>query len=213
MNGACIDEVGVEVLAADYDNLVVNLLMEYFYISGKADYTLDFSKETMECYTNIHREVSQCTYFKGYWDLTLDDDKKLRGVSYDIAELYTGNYNWTDYEIETALTPARGAGHCLNFRVQGAMRSYAVGFFEDDKLILKKNNYGYETLMEKDFNWSHDETYIVRVRVIKGEIDVYVDDELMLSFIDEEPYLYGCAGLSIQQGGQCLYDYIKISEY
>lgn len=212
LSGACIDEVGVEVLAADNDNLVVDLLMEYFHIHGKADYTLDFSKETMECYTNTHREVSQCTYFKGYWDLTLNENRQLRGVSYDVAELYTGDYNWNDYEVETALTPVRGMGHCLNFRVQGAMRSYAVGLFEENQLILKKNNCGYETLIKKDFNWSHGETYRIKVRAVRGEISVYVNDEFMFKFIDEEPHLYGCAGLSLQQGGQCLYDYIKIKE-
>lgn len=47
----------------------------------------------------------------------------------------------------------------MNIRVQGAMRSYAAGFSKNNKLVLRKNYYGYTTLCETDFEWKVDEEY------------------------------------------------------
>ena len=69
----------------------------------------------------------------------------------DFAEGYTGHYQWGDYQVEADLTPVVGEHHYLNFRVQGAIRSYAVGFCGIGQLALLKNKNGYRTLCTEAF--------------------------------------------------------------
>lgn len=208
----CIDEVGVEILSSTNSHKACsNIFIEWMNFEGKANYILDFKKETMEIWDVFHREVSQCTRLKGHW--TLDENKKLMGVTADETELFTGNYYWTDYEVSTLMTPIVGNGDCLNFRVQGAIKSYAVGLF-DDKLILKKNNNGYVSLAEVNFEWNTKSSYLIKADIVDNIIKIYVNDKLMIEYTDiDKPYLFGSVGVSILDKGQCKWDWIKVKEY
>jgi len=106
------------------------------YFSGSPDYTIDFSKCEEEVWNYHHKEVSQFTRLKGLLYLC---DNNLHLSCADFGEAYTGHHNWTDYTAQFHITPITGKRHMVNVRVQGAMRSYGAGFYENGKLGLFKN--------------------------------------------------------------------------
>lgn len=100
----------------------------------------------------------------------------------------------------------------MNIRVQGAMRSYAAGFSKNNKLVLRKNYYGYTTLCETDFEWKVDEEYKISLTADGSIISVSVNDKEYLKFTDSDlPLLTGCAGISVEKGSHCLYRDIAIT--
>ncbi len=100
----------------------------------------------------------------------------------------------------------------MNIRVQGAMRSYAAGFSGNNKLVLRKNYYGYTTLCETDFEWKMDEEYKISLTADGLTISVSVNDKEYLNFTDSDlPLLNGCAGISVEKGSHCLYRDIAIT--
>ena len=113
------------------------------------------------------------------------------------AESYTGDYYWRDYSFEAIVIPKSGENHNINFRVQGAIRSYAVGFAPHNKIALYKNCNGYDTLHEEEFSWQNNQAYVIKVCALENEFRVYVDDREVMSYKDEtKPYLYGQIGFS-----------------
>ena len=47
----------------------------------------------------------------------------------------------------------------VNVRVQGAIRSYAVGLLPDGKAAILKNDNGYRILAENPFDWGCGKEY------------------------------------------------------
>ncbi|MCX7622092.1 MAG: hypothetical protein N2037_14795, partial [Acidimicrobiales bacterium] len=96
--------------------------------------------------------------------------------------------------------------HNINFRVQGAIRSYALGLAPDNKLILYKNENGYKELSGIPFSWKVNAEYAFRVDVSGPVIKVYYTDLLVMEFTDEyKPYLSGQIGVSLLNGSHCHY--------
>ena len=92
------------------------------------------------------------------------------------------------------------------------MRSYAAGFSKNNKLVLRKNYYGYITLCETDFEWKVDEEYKISLTADGSTISVSVNDKEYLKFTDSDlPLLTGCAGISVEKGSHCLYRDIAIT--
>ena len=106
----------------------------------------------------MHREVTQFTRLKGLMYLA---DDRLHLSCADFAEAYTGRHDWKDYEAAFRIAAHAGAHACVNFRVQGAIRSYAAGFDGEGSLSLFKNDNGYRTLASVPFAWE-SETGITR---------------------------------------------------
>lgn len=130
----------------------------------------------------------------------------------DFAEMYTGHHLWNNYRVTAVLKPVTGTEHFVNIRVQGAMRSYAAGFSKNNKLVLRKNYYGYTTLCETDFEWKVDEEYKISLTADGSTISVSVNDKEYLKFTDSDlPLLTGCAGISVEKGSHCLYRDIAIT--
>ena len=129
----------------------------------------------------------------------------------DFGEVYTGRHDWTDYTVQYELKPVLGKHHFVNFRVQGAIRSYAAGFCPGGKFGLYKNENGYRKLAEKKFSWEKGKTYTVSVTVKGSKITASVDDKKILEYNDiNKPYLYGCTGLSVREGSHCVCSGIKV---
>ena len=119
---------------------------------------------------------------------------------------------WNNYRVTAVLKPVTGTEHFVNIRVQGAMRSYAAGFSKNNKLVLRKNYYGYTTLCETDFEWKVDEEYKISLTADGSTISVSVNDKEYLKFTDSDlPLLTGCAGISVEKGSHCLYRDIAIT--
>lgn len=206
-NGVLVAQVGVELMSADH---VAVAYIDAFTVEGKADYVLDFGQERMEHWNNMHEEVSQFEYNVGNWRL---ENGKMAGHGAQLAQTFTGSTRWKDVEVETVLTPITGGGHNLEFRVQGALRSYAAGLAKGGKLKLYKKYLEYQTLAETDFNWEMGKSYEIKVIAAGNNIQVYANGCKMIEFVDEtNPYLTGCVGASIMDMGHCTFDYIKVEE-
>lgn len=91
----------------------------------------------------------------------------------------------------------------MNFRVQGAIRSYAAALCAGNRLVLRKNENGYRDLAETEFEWHCGETYRFRVEVMENRIRIYYEENLMIEYIDTDPYKEGAVGLSVLDGGSC----------
>jgi hypothetical protein len=177
------------------------------YFDGKADYTVEFKNETHEVWTPLHIEISQFTKVKGLMYL---EDGQLNLSCADFAEAYTGRHDWKDYDAIFTLTPVIGETHYVNFRVQGAIRSYAFGFDGKNKLALLKNENGYRKLAETAFDWQCGVNYTLSVEVKGNRIVVSCGDAKLEHTDVENPYLMGSVGVSVHKGSHCRYHSIRI---
>lgn len=210
MDGACLEEAGVRFTALEVDHSgkpgmkgVITAYMDDFDFCGLPDYSLNFFNERIEVWNNVHREISQFTYLKGIWELEGD---ALSGSCSDFAEAYTGGYDWKDYSFTATLLPQLGEYHTINFRVQGAVRSYAIGLSPDNRLTLYKNNNGYTELASIPYKWECGCEYTFRIEAVKAGIKVYCSHQLLMEFTDDNnPYLTGQVGVSVQKGSHCHY--------
>lgn len=205
-----IDEAGFafDMLGIQNQPVELTAMVDDLYFSGKPDYTVDCAKLEEDFWTPLHREISQFTKLKGLFYL---EDGRLHLSCSDFGEAYTGHHEWTDYTSTFALTPHTGQDHYVNVRVQGAIRSYAVGLAADGKLVLCKNENGYRVLAQADFSWQHDKEYHIQVCAKENSLTVSVDGTEYISFADKEnPYLTGSIGFSVRNGSHCSLKSIRI---
>lgn len=208
MGGVCLEEAGIKLIPKMGGNTLVAYLDDFDF-SGSPDYALDFAREKMEVWTGLHQEVSQFTYLKGIWKL---EDGELSGSCSDFGEAYTGAHDWSDYTYRMTLLPRLGDYHQINFRVQGAIRSYAAGLAPDNKLVLYKNENGYRVLATVNFPWEHGKAYTLMVKADGPSLTIFNQDQMMLSYTDHDaPYLTGSVGLSVRAGSHCHFKDLVIS--
>ena len=203
---ALVHEVGVELLTSDY---ALTAYLDEFAVFGDPDYRMDFAHERIEHWNNLHEEISQCMYNVGSWTL---EKGALVGHGAQLAEIFTGSTRWQNVHVKTALQPVTGKGHNLEFRVQGAMRCYAVGLAAENKLVLYKKNGQYEKLAETDLSWKNGCEYTLEATAVGNAITVSVDGEIALRYVDkDEPYLYGSVGLSSFGPASCQWRFIEVA--
>jgi ADP-ribosylglycohydrolase len=209
LTGVCIEEAGIEFIPVEVERKNGSLpsLIVYvddFSFSGAPDYEINFANERLEIWNGSHIEVSQLTYLRGIWTI---ENGELSGSYYgESAEAYTGDLNWEDYEFEATVIPKVGDYHRINFRVQGGIRSYAVGFAPNKKLTLYKNSNGYVELLSVDFDWVVGAEYCLGVHALENQYKIFVNDQLILQFVDQnEPYLSGQIGFSNFAGSHTHY--------
>ena len=90
--------------------------------------------------------------------------------------MYTGRYDWTDYEAQFVLMPVVGENHMVNVRVQGAIRSYAAGLLPGGQFAILKNENGYKVLAKTDFAWESGKEYCITVKAEGNRISACVGD-------------------------------------
>jgi len=209
MSGVCIGETGVKITYKDGITASEITLCDFGF-AGQAQYTIDFAKERNEFWHGTHVEASQFSYVKGLFRV---EDGQLSGSCADFGEAYTGDAAWTDYSFEGTVIPQLGECHGLNFRVGGAIRSYAVMLTPDGKLALRKNANGYRTLGEIDFPWEHGREYRFKITLRGNHIVVRHGDLTLLDYTDaDRPYLRGCVGVCVQKGSHAHFKNFTIGE-
>ncbi len=187
----------------------VTVYIDDLYAEGKVDYSVEFSKEKEEIWQGLHREISQFTRLKGIAYL---EQEKLHLSCCDLGAVYTGRHDWKDYEAEFTVTPVTGKNHYVNVRVQGAMRAYAVGLLPDQKAGILKNEKGWRILEETAFPWQPGEEYRIRVQVKGNEIRAVLNGDRKLFYRDDqEPYLQGSIGLTVEKGSHMSCTGIRVS--
>ena len=178
-----------------------------FCIDGCPDYTYDMAYSKEEKWPGLHREISQFTRLTGHMYLA---ENELHLSCSDFAECYTGAYHWTDYSAEFLITPRTGSFHMVNFRVQGGVRSYAIGLL-DHKIALLKNSNGYRILTEKSFEWAPDKPVRIRITASGNRIEAQVENEVLQYTDTDHPYLSGQIGLSVRDGSHVSLKCFRIS--
>lgn len=210
MNGALLEEAGFcfTVLKDSFDGAEVTAYVDDMAYGGVPDYGIDLLKEQEELWSQTHQEITQFTKVKGW---TWLEGEWLHVTGTDFAETYTGSEAFEDYVLEARLKPQRGEHHYVNVRVQGAMRSYAVGLHGPGRLALLKNENGYREVESVEYPWEEGREYCLRVEV-KGDTFRVLDGEGgILTWRDEEnPYLHGAVGFSVQDGSHCGYTGIRL---
>jgi hypothetical protein len=211
MEGAIIDEAGFvfDMLGERRNNTDLCCFIDDLWFDGKADYTIDLSKAKEEVWTGLHREIRQFSRLKGLW-------YRENGYAHlscaDFGEVYTGHHGWKDYTASFTVKPLTGKDHYVNVRVQGAIRSYAAGFAGDGKLVFEKNENPYRRLAEAPFAWEAGRDYTIAVTARGKRFTVAVDGREYISYTDDcDPYLSGCAGLSVRRGSHCALKNLRIS--
>lgn len=211
LEGALIDEIGLCFHVQGTHTQVFDFvgLIDDLYADGKADYSIDFANETEEQWTVLHKEISQFTKLKGLMYL---NDGEMHLSCSDFAEAYTGRHDWGDYRAKFFFTPLTGKHHMVNVRVQGAIRSYAVGLLPDGKAAILKNDNGYRILAETPFDWGCGKEYCIDVQVIGNKISAEIEGCCLEAVDEEKPYLFGAVGVSMQNGTHDKYRKIVISD-
>lgn len=207
---ACIEEVGVEItpLATAHGGLVYYLDSMDF--QGQPNYQIDFSNSSLEEWNPIHQEINQFTYLRGHW--VLEDGYLSGSMSGEAAECYTGAPEWDNYEVNAVILPKVGYHHRVLFRVQGAIRSYAVGLEEGNKLVLLKNDHGYQVLAEAEVDWKLDQSYTVNIQADQNTITVSLDGTKYITFTDDQsPYMQGQIGFGNIKGSRTYYKSYSVS--
>lgn len=209
MKNALIDEMGVVFRRSGsvssepfYTGFIDDL-----YADGSPSYEYSMSVAKEEFWTGLHREISQFTRLKGLMYLS---EQELHLSCCDFAECYTGRYDWKDYCAEFEITPHTGEFHMVNVRVQGAIRSYAVGLLPGGRVGILKNENGYRVLTDSEYAWKKGVPITVRVSVCGDEIDAEIDS-VKLHYVDEDyPYLSGQIGISVRDGSHISLGKVKI---
>lgn len=208
MDGVLIDEMGFCFHAGGFDReMIFSGFIDELYADGKPVYSIDFAKEREEVWTGLHKEISQFTRLKG---LAYMAGGHMHLSCADFAEMYTGRYDWTDYEAEFAVTPITGENHMVNVRVQGALRSYAAGLLPDGQFAILKNENGYRTLAQTDFAWETGKEYIITVKAEGDRITAAVGAVTLTVTDTDGAYKTGSIGVSMLNGTHDKYRYILV---
>ena len=200
MQGVLLDEAGFvfTINPEQSEASVLTVMVDDFYVTGAPEYTIDFSKERVEYWTPVHKEISQFTRLKGQF--CLEEGRALISCS-DYAECYTGHHGWKDYEVTAELEPVIGDEHYVAVRVEGAVRSYLAGFRSDRTFaVMKKTRQGMIVLGEIPCEWEHGQTYRITVNVTGNRILAKLQDTVLTVLDQDRPYLAGCIGLAVREG-------------
>lgn len=203
MHAARIAQAGIVLRNQSDDLWNGSILVAEMDWSGAAQFSDDFSHARPEA-----GSISGWTYLRGYWRL---EGGGYHGSGAGINESYTGDVAWQDYSYRVHLAPLSGRYHNINFRVQGALRSYALGLAPEDRLVLYKNDKGYHKLTETPFPWEFNQRYTLWARMKGNQIEAGSGDQLLLSWTDsDEPYLHGQVGLSNFAGCHTRYEMVEV---
>ncbi len=199
-----ISEIGVILcgVSSGRNNVDLAAYLDDMYVDGAPDYMIGFSGVAMDIWTPLHQEVPQFGRLKGH---TYLDGGFLSLSCADFGEMYTGHHSWRDYSISCVMRPLVGDIHLLLARVQGAMSSYAAGFYKNGSIAILKNDSGYMVVKDTPFPWETDNEYQVKIIVRGATVTLEVDGSPLLSWEDPNPITSGCAGIAVQHGSHCLY--------
>lgn len=207
LTDACLAEVGVVLrnLGEVWDTGSFHLAALDW--SGMPNYTCTFASARAET-----GGISQWTRLRGYWRL---EDGCYHGSGVGLCESYSGDIDWTDTTVEAELVPLIGEHHCINARVQGALRSYAFGLAPDNQVVLYKKNETHRLVAAAPFAWTHGEVYRLRIATASDQLTATATapdgtEQAIIWRDDNTPYLHGQIGFSVWDGGHTAFRWVKV---
>ncbi|WNR45422.1 ADP-ribosylglycohydrolase family protein [Paenibacillus roseipurpureus] len=203
--GELIDEVGLvlEAYSTRKPKSLGRIFIDQFRIYGKADYTIDFKKQSVDfgCITPFAHNL-------GAWSI---ENGAMYLMTAETAEAYTGAYFAKDYSFSVQVNPHYGHSHLAAVRVQGAMRGYHAGFDGENQVSLFINDFGFKKLVSAPYAWQHDQNYMFKVTVQGSTITLYINDEEVLKHFDDT-FAYGMFGVSTIAAARTSYSNIRFTE-
>lgn len=202
VQGRIIDEVGIIVTSntpAKSRTLGV-IYLDDFTVDGACDYRICFEKQKKEFGT-----VTPFSVDHGAWEIT---DGKLSLMCCNDAFAYGGNYYAKDYKISTSILAQNGDSHLVLIRAQGAMRFYAAGF-EKEGIVLWKNNFGFEKLAEKKYDWKKEKEYQMVFEANGNKLRLFINEEEVLEAAADD-FSYGMYGCGSRLMGRTLYGDFRV---
>ena len=209
MEGGLIDEAGFCLWSPDEKvrkgyQLVV--LADDLRFTGQPDYSVEFSREKLEVWSERHSDITQLSRMKGQAELR---DGLLRIACGDEGEWYTGSSEWEDYTASFTLIRESGNRQEALVRVQGAIRCYAVGFHGDQLCIHKKDN-GMTTLAQTRCPVPLGEKAVLTVSVRGAQITARCGDISLSCEDGDHPYLRGAVGVAVREESTALVENIRV---
>lgn len=204
LENACLSEIGVIIHNLEDKDWNGSLWIEYLDWDGSPQF-----KDTFLYAQSENGAISQWTYLRGYWRKEKDG---YHGSGFDISETYTGDPRWGNYSLRVRLKPLLGGYHNILFRVQGALRAYALGLAPEHRLCLyKKDAEGYHLIAESPFPWTHETSYDLWIEGVKNKVRAGAGDKCMFEWTDSAyPYLTGMIGLSNFSGCHTCYEEYEV---
>lgn len=202
--GDLIDEVGL-IFTSEGDakhRALGRLFMDDFRIDGAGSYSIDLAKQSVEFLS-----VTPFAHQHGEW--TLDQDE-LVVRSEEEAASFTGNYFMRNSEISVKIQPVSGTSHMTILRAQGAKRGYYLGFSAKDEVGIYRNDFGFEELISKPYQWEAGKSYNVAARIRGENITLEIDGEEVLQ-VQDDRFAYGMVGIGSMSPCETRYKDIAIS--
>ena len=104
--------------------------------------------------------------------------------------LITGTREWADYRFMATATPHLAEAFGIAVRVQGLRRYYALLLLPNAVRLVKSLD-GEQVLAEVVFDWQLGQAYNLRLEAHAGELQAFIDDQLVLAATDGERSLTG----------------------
>ncbi|AZB44517.1 ADP-ribosylglycohydrolase family protein [Bacillus sp. FJAT-42376] len=197
-NGSLIDEIGYRISShsPSYNRAFGKLFIDDFRIYGKADYTIDFSKQSEE-----FQSVTPFAHHKGKWRL---DGNRLHYETMENCSSYSGNYYASNYNVSAYIEPKEGGSHLLLFRAKGIKRHYLAGFDGEGYVSFIRNDFGYQKLKTVPFSWELGKEYHVKIECRDSRFIFLIDDEKVME-IEDDRFPYGMYGAGcLEKGAGCI---------
>lgn len=196
-----ISKIGLYIEGEKGDSLLVRRLT----VSGRVDYTLDFTKEINEEYSLEHREVRQCTYYKGIWQI---EEGKLVGRCLEDGQLFTCK-PLENPSFSAAATLLSGDGFGVIVGAEGAGRQTRI-LFRGGRILLVDYQYGEREIASAAYPLKLGERIRIRVDVTGERVCVSVNERQLLC---ARYYVRkGCVGAYVEKGSVVSFDFFTIKE-
>lgn len=209
-----IEEVGFYMICPE-GGIRETQFTEEFYLDEleilhQADYEMELNRLPLEKWNPLHIQPGHLSYLRGM--LRVEAKGLSISGSGKPAECYTGNLNWKNYELTTELIPIKGVRHNVLFRVQGGIRSLAVGLAENQTIRLYRKEKDYQVLEEVPYQWQYGISYQFKIVVKNKQIQLWVNEAFLFAKEMDSIYENGCIGFGNDMGSRTIYSNYRIKE-
>ena len=215
--GSCIQEAGLCIRPMgqirECFDLTANLMELKF--SGKAFYHLDCAQAVTERWqSSLHEEIRPFTRLKGN---VYVQEGGVHVSCADYGQIYTGDREWTDYQVVYEATLKRGRHFQFLARVQGSLRYVGAALLSGNRFALiqsQKDEHGHEILKETPYAWKSGDTVRLQIQVKDQELmakiqgnEGQVEEQLHTTLIkpqDGNALTKGAIGVGVLSGSHMI---------
>ena len=182
LNGAPIAQVGISVSSDGADEGLIHL-----------DRLTWASTPTV----TFRRPEARGRMWKRQWVNAADFFENEFGEAFRVIQnrgrglVITGTREWSDYTVQTSITPHLAKHFGLAVRVQGLERYYALLLCDQNSIKLTKRLDGEVILAEQAFIWKFGQPYHIQVTVQGSQISARINGNLVFKVDDPERPLSG----------------------